>query len=116
MQATMQAVQNGTASQKSSSQAISAARAVARANGYLSKYVGVLFGAADPLFFPLTHPIWQVSITFKMNEIGPFIVWLLDVDAVTGEVLPLSEQQIQLIQERTDAYLTRRTLSPTTAG
>ena len=116
MQTTMQTVQNGIASQENTSSAISAARAVARANGYLSKYVGVLFGAEDPLFFPLVHPIWQVSITFKMNDIGPFTVGLLDIDAATGEVFPLPQQQIALIQERTDAYLTNHTLSPTTAG
>lgn len=110
----MQAVQHGTASQKSNPREISAARAVARANGYLSKYVGVLFGAADPRFFPLAHPLWQVAVTFKMRDIGPFSVGLLEVDAVTGEVLPLSAQQIRLIQARTDAYLTS-VLSPTTA-
>jgi len=116
MQAKSQTIGNEASHQINSRPTLSSARAIAKANGYLSKYVGVLFGAADPHFFPFAQPIWQVSVTFKMREIGPFIVGLLDVDAVTGEVLPLSAQQIRLIQERTDADLTNRTLSPRTAG
>ncbi len=116
MQANLLTIQNGAIHDKNSSPAISAARAVAKANGYLSKYVGVLFGAETPFFLPLARPIWQVSVTFKMNDIGPFMAGLLDVDAITGEILPLSSEQIFMIQERTDAYLKNRTVSPATAG
>lgn len=116
MQTKIQMIQNGVGPHESSRPTLSAARANAKANGYLSKYVGVLFGAEEPVFLGLARPVWQLSITFKMNDIGPFLVGLLDVDAITGEVLPLSAEQILIIQERTDAYLKRRTLSPATAG
>lgn len=116
MQAKLQMIQNGVATHESSRPMLSAARATAKANGYLSKYVGVLFGAEEPVFLQLDRPVWQLSITFKMNDIGPLTVGLLDVDAFTGEVLPLSAEQILMIQERTDAHLKRRPLSPATAG
>lgn len=116
MQTDIVTIRNGTTHHKSNRPALSATRAMAKANGYLSKYVGVLFGAETPVFLPLSRPIWQVSVTFKMNDIGPFTVGLLDVDAATGEVLPLSTEQILIIEERTDAYLKSRTYAPETAG
>ena len=90
--------------------------AIAKANGYLSKYVGVLFGAEEPIFFQMERPVWQLSVTFKMDTIGPFIVGLLDVDAYSGEVLALPSEQICMIHERTDAYLKHHTLSPEATG
>jgi hypothetical protein len=116
MQANILTIQSGAIHHESSCPGISAARAVAKANGYLSKYVGLLFGAETPVFLRLDRPVWQVLVTFKMNDIGPFTAGLLDVNAITGEILPLSKEQILMIQERTDAYLKNRTLSPATAG
>lgn len=109
-------LQNGATHHESSAPAISAERAVAKANGYLSKYVSVLFGAETPVFLQMARPVWQVSVTFKINDIGPFTAGLLDVDATTGEILPLPAKQIRLIQERTDAYLKNHALSPATAS
>lgn len=80
-------------------------QAIRKANGYLTMYVGMFFGATDPVLLPLEQPIWQVTAYFQMYDIGPFAVGLLDVDATTGIVKPLSNEQIETILDRADAFV-----------
>jgi hypothetical protein len=84
-----------------------------KANGYLVQSVNMYLGAEEPIFLPLARPVWQVEVYFKMDDLGPFAVEFLDVDARTGEVIPYTEQQIQQIYERTDAFVKSSSLPPT---
>jgi hypothetical protein len=95
---------------------VSAAFARRRANGYLIDQVGLFFGATDPVFASGNPPVWQVTITFLMYDVGPFTLGTMDVDAWTGEPMPLSENQIRWIQDRTNAIVSRFEPTPTATG
>ncbi|MEZ4728722.1 MAG: hypothetical protein R3E79_16430 [Caldilineaceae bacterium] len=58
-------------------------------------------GATTPIFVPGEPPRWQVTIEFQMYDVGPFTLGVMDVDAHTGEVIPLPAEQIKQIRERT---------------
>ena len=75
------------------------------ATAYLSDTLSLFFGAIDPVFVPGNPPRWRVTIEFKMYEVGPFSVGMLDIDAHDGDVLPLPDSQIKQIQERTSAFI-----------
>lgn len=88
---------------------ISAAQAVRKANGYLGKFVGMFFGATDPIFIPEDHPLWQVTVTFQMYDVGPYTLGILDIDAHSGDVFPLAQHQIDAMQRRANAIAKRAT-------
>ena len=88
-------------------------QATYKVNGYLTKYVGMYFRAVEPVFLPLERPVWQVLVHFQMYDVGPFPIVFLDVDALTGDVLPLTDDQIDTILDRADALVSAHT--PTTA-
>lgn len=95
----------GTREWRSTTPALTSEQAIRKANGYLTMYVGMFFGAIDPVLLPLEQPIWQVTAYFQMYDIGPFVVGLLDVDATTGTVEPLIDAQIETILDRADAFV-----------
>jgi len=75
------------------------------ATAYLSDTLSLFFGAIEPVFVPGNPPRWRVTIEFKMYEVGPFPVGMIDIDAHNGDVLPLTDSQIKQIQERTSAII-----------
>jgi hypothetical protein len=76
-----------------------------QAERYLGEQIGMFFNAADPVFVPSDAPRWQVTIVFKRYHRGPFTLGIMDVDATTGEPLPLSKRQLKRIRERTHALV-----------
>jgi hypothetical protein len=73
-----------------------------RANQYLSMDVGMFYCAADGVLIPLARPIWQFSIQVRLPQLGVVAVMgAIDIDARTGEVIPLTNRQIKRIDERT---------------
>ena len=81
-----------------------------KANGYLSMEVSLFCSASDGMFIPLTCPIWQFAIRFGLPGLGDLgILSTLDVDAQTGEPVPLTNKQIKRIQERANAIVQFRT-------
>lgn len=76
-----------------------------RADAYLGDQIAMFFNAADPLFVPGDPPRWQVTIVFKRYHRGPFTLGVMDVNAHTGEVLPLSKSQLKRIRERAHALV-----------
>lgn len=90
---------------------ISAAQAVRKANGYLGKFVGMFFGATDPIYIAEDHPLWQVTITFQMYNVGPYTLGILDIDAHSGDIFPLPPHQIDALQRRANAIAKRATLA-----
>jgi len=72
-----------------------------QAAAWLSDHLSMHFSATDGLFVPLTCPLWQFAIRFRLPTIGelkPFGV--IDVNALTGQVTPLSRRQQHTMQER----------------
>lgn len=83
------------------------------ASSYLGDHLGMYFGAVNPLLVSGELPHWQMTIEFKMYSTGPFTLAVMDVDAKTGDVVPLTPQQLKQIQERTLAII-RHQASATT--
>jgi hypothetical protein len=72
-----------------------------RANGYLGMHVGLLLGASDPQLLLGEHPMWKLSVNLHLPGQG-YVgrVGTIAVDAITGDVAPLSEATIRKLQER----------------
>jgi hypothetical protein len=86
-----------------------------QADSYLGAEVSLFYSATNGVFVPLTHPIWQFTIQVRLPRLGILgLMGTLDVDARTGEVIPLTNQQIKRIRERADALVEFQT-QPTTA-
>ncbi len=76
------------------------------ANGYLSRQVGVAFGAVAGVYIPLTIPVWQFTIEFRLPRLGQLaFMGTIDIDAETGHPLPLSPSEIRKIQDRANATI-----------
>jgi hypothetical protein len=82
------------------------------ARWYLDATFSMYFDAVNPVFFPTEPPLWQMTILFQMYDIGPLVFGVLDVNAHTGQPLPLPDQTIHQIRERASAIIRYQT--PTT--
>jgi hypothetical protein len=81
-----------------------------RADSYLSMEVSLFYSATDGVFVPLTRSrpgaVWQFLIQVRLPQLGVLgKLGILDVDARTGEVIPLTPKQIKQIRERADALV-----------
>lgn len=77
-----------------------------KANGYLSREVSLFCSATDGVFIPLAHPIWQFAIRFGLPRLGELgILGTFDVDAHSGKVIPLTNQQIKRMRVRANAIV-----------
>jgi hypothetical protein len=86
-----------------------------KANEYLSHSVGFFLMPVDGILVLSTRPVWQFSIQFRLPRTGPLgILGSIDVNAQTGEVLPLTTEQIAAIQGQANA-LARSQTQPTAA-
>lgn len=75
-----------------------------QADHYLLMEIGLQALATDGVFIPLEEPIWQFLIEVRLPKSGVVgIFGMLDVDAKTGEVIPLLHEQIQKIWSRASA-------------
>lgn len=75
-----------------------------RVNSYLSAWVA-LFASADgqPALVDGNPPVWRVTTTLRLPEQDKVIeLGVIDVNAHTGDVIPLTEQQIQHMQRCAD--------------
>lgn len=79
-----------------------------RANGYLGMGVGVLLGASEPRLLMADRPLWKLSVDLHLPSIG-YVgqVGTIQVDAITGEVIPLSTTTIQQYQDRAHDLIVR---------
>lgn len=81
-----------------------------KANGYLSMDISLFCSASDGVFIPLVRPVWQFAIRFGLPRFGELgILGTLDVDAQTGEPVPLASEQIETMRARADAIVEFRT-------
>ncbi len=78
---------------------ISPDQARRRANKFLAMDVSVLIGADDPVLVWGEQPHWRLTANLYLPELGKVgPVGHLEVDAITGSMLPLSVEQIKEIQ------------------
>jgi len=79
---------------------ISPALAQRRANGFLAGYVSMMVCSGPPTLLLGERPVWCVPAVLKLPEVGEVgSVGTVDIDAQTGDVLPLSTPQIHRMQE-----------------
>ncbi len=88
-----------------------------RANGYLAMHVALLLGTSDPRLImgePLT---WKLSVNLHLPSIG-YVgqIGSIQINAVTGEVIPLSVADIQLYQDRAHDLIGHFTPAATTGS
>lgn len=79
-----------------------------RANRFLTMDVGILIGADEPLLVWGERPVWRFTTNLylpHMGKVGP--VGMIEVDAVTGQVVPPSTEQIQETQDRASDLVIR---------
>lgn len=83
-----------------------------QATQWLSDHLGMHFMAAEGQFLKTASPHWQFAIHFRLPYTGAVkALGAIQVDGATGQVNPLTTQQMQMIQERTRAILHDRTLA-----
>ena len=70
-----------------------------QANRYLWDHLSIYYRADDPVFVPGEQPLWQVTIVFKMYELGPFTIGVMTVDGRSGEPLPLTTLEIEKLRK-----------------
>jgi len=86
-----------------------------RANGYLTDQLSLHYSATEGALVPLNRPVWRFAIRFRLPRLSsPEILGALDVDAQTGEPIPLTTHQLHHIQYRTHALIRSQPLA--TAG
>lgn len=86
-----------------------------RANGYLIDQLSLHYSATNGVFVSLSPPVWRFAVRFRLPRLrSPESMGTLDVDARTGEPLPLAPEQLQHIRDRTHALIRGQQLA--TAG
>lgn len=93
---------------------ISPAVARRRANGFLTGQVTMMVLAGEPvLVLGEERPVWRVPACLHLPDLGEVTtVGTIDVDALTGQVIPPLAKQLTLMQRRANEIATR--LTPTT--
>lgn len=75
-----------------------------RANGYLTEELSLYYSASAGHLVAQGPPMWQFTIRFRRPRRGAAgVVGLLNVDARTGDPLPLSAEQLSQLQDRAHA-------------
>lgn len=85
-----------------------------QANHYLSQQIGFFFTAIAGELLPSPRPVWRFPIQLRLPRTGDLgVLAMLEVDAQTGEVNPLTNEQIQQIQGQANALSGSQAQSPT---
>ncbi|HSN77364.1 MAG TPA: hypothetical protein VL334_20025 [Anaerolineae bacterium] len=88
-----------------------------RAQGYLTEHVAMALRPGEPVLVWGDKPVWRTPVWLHLRGHGQVAaVGSLDVDAATGEVIPLSPDQIRGMQDRADVFARRLTPQTTAAG
>ena len=88
-----------------------------KANGYLAQYVTMMVIAGTPTLFLSQHPVWRVPAILALAGLGEVsTIGTVDVDAETGEIIPLPESQLVRMQEIAHALAARFALQATAAS
>ncbi|MDM8519189.1 hypothetical protein QUF64_04020 [Anaerolineales bacterium HSG6] len=92
------------------------APAIARrkANGFFAGYITMMVIAGQPKLVLGKTPVWRVSANLSLPNLGVVAtLGTVDVSAKTGKLYPLSEEQIQRMQELAHVIATHFTSTST---
>jgi hypothetical protein len=96
---------------------ISPKEAKRNANGYLSMDVAMAIVADEPILVWGERPVWRMTTSLLLTEWGRVAqVGTIEVDAMTGEVIPLTTEKIEVTQDRANELAARLTLETTPTG
>jgi hypothetical protein len=88
-----------------------------RAKGYLTCEVGMTMRPGEAMLVWSKHPVWRMSVYLFLRGYGQITaLGEVDVDAATGQVIPLSTKQIDAMQDRADELASRLTPAADPAG
>lgn len=89
-----------------------------RAGGFLAGHVTLMVLPGEPvLVLGEARPVWRVPALFHLPGLGAVSpVGVVEVDALTGEVISSSSEQTRAMQRRADDLVTRLSLSPAPAN
>lgn len=92
--------------------AVSPILATRRVNAYLAGYVTMMTLPSKPTLVLGNKPVWRFDVHFNYPHLGEIgTIGKIEVDAQTGQVISLTEEQITAMQERANAIATRLTQS-----
>ncbi|MFN8488182.1 MAG: hypothetical protein U0350_11355 [Caldilineaceae bacterium] len=74
-----------------------------QANRYLWDQLSMYYRATDLVLVPGEPPLWQVTIVFKMYDLGPFPLGVMTVNGKSGQPIPLTTTEVEKIRERVHA-------------
>ena len=84
------------------------------ANGYLSMDVAMAIVADEPILVWGERPVWRMTTSLLLVDWGRVAqVGAVDVDAMTGEVVPLTTDQIKQMHDRANELASRLALETT---
>ena len=84
-----------------------------KASVWISDHTDLKVGASGGALLPLDPPIWRFSIDLNLADEHLEPLGVIDVDADTGQVVPLTTKQLQLIRECVRAAKQCPALAPT---
>jgi hypothetical protein len=88
-----------------------------RANSYLAREVAMFVIAGEPMLILGDHPRWRLPTILRLHGFGNLAeVGAVEVDAQTGKVSPLAEDEIHIIRERAHDIAGRLTPTPKPAS
>ncbi len=96
--------------------AVSPVQARRRAAGFLAAEVSMAIRAGDPVLIAGKRSVWRVPAQLHLpgsKEKSTPIIGSIDVDAITGNVIPLTSDQVSSLQNQADAFAASS--SPTSA-
>lgn len=87
------------------------------AKGYLTAHVAMSFRPGDPILVWGEQPLWRMDIYLHLRYYGQIAeLGCIDVDAMSGTVLPFTTEQITQLQDRANELAARFTPSIDPAG
>lgn len=87
------------------------------AQGYLTEHVAMALRPGEPILVWGDKPVWRTPVWLYLRGHGQVAaVGSVDVDAATGEIIPLSPDQIRGMQDRADVFARRLAPQTTAAG
>lgn len=83
-----------------------------KATTYLREHLSMHYSAINGLLMTLPQPFWQFTIRLQLARVGEIdLAETIQVDAQSGQVIPLSTPQLQQVRQRADALIHRRKLA-----
>lgn len=100
-------------------QQISVSPTVARrkANGFLAGYISMMVVTGQPTLVLTNAPFWQVPAVLTLPGLGEVAaIGTINIDAQSGDLIPLSPPQIKQMQELAHAIVSHFASAPATTS